>query len=135
MPEHDITRETRHPQSMRLINEAKAIYGSYNKLSQALGVPWSSIAAITSGRKPVSPALAVLLAEKLARDPLLTVALVSLDADRSDWQRRVWARYARDAAECVEAAVTSGLAGRQMPPRARAPPSTRPRGRAGRAGG
>lgn len=83
---------------MRLMNEARAIYGSYHKVSQALGVPWSSVAAITSGRKPMPAALAVLIAEKLALDPLVTVARISLDADRSSWQRQVWARYARDAA-------------------------------------
>lgn len=82
---------------MALMNEARAIYGSYNRVAQALGVPWSSIAAITSGRKPMPAALAVLIAEKLARDPLVTLARVSMDADRSDWQRTVWARYARDA--------------------------------------
>lgn len=83
---------------MALMNEARTIYGSYHRVAQALGVPWSSIAAITSGRKPMPAALAVLIAEKLARDPLVAVARISMDADRSSWQREVWERYARDGA-------------------------------------
>lgn len=88
---HDVTSETRFPQSLALMDEAKAIYGSYNKAAQAFGVPWSTVAQITSRRKPMPAALAAMIALRIGRDPLQAIAAVEIEA-ATPWQAEAWNR-------------------------------------------
>jgi len=85
----DVTTATRYPQSMALMEEMKSICGSYNKASKKLGVPWSTVAMITSGRKPMPIAMAVKCAILLGRDPLLTLAQIE-EEHTAGWIREVW---------------------------------------------
>jgi len=85
----DVTRATRYPTSMALMNEMRSIHGSYNKASKALGIPWATVAMVTSGAKPLPIAAAVKIAKILARDPLVTLAQVEAE-HTSGWIQSVW---------------------------------------------
>lgn len=89
--EQGVTSGTRFAQSMALMDEMKAIAGSYNKASKLLGIPWSTVAMITSGRKPMPIAMAVKCAILLGRDPLLTLAQIE-EEHTEGWIREVWRR-------------------------------------------
>lgn len=78
------------------MNEAKAIYGSYNKAAHALGVPWSTVASITSGRARMPAALAALIALQMGRDPLEAVASVEMET-ATPWQVKTWRKLLTSA--------------------------------------
>jgi len=92
--QHGVTSATRYPQSMALMEELRTIYGSYNKASKGLGIPWATLAMVTSNRKPLPVAAAVKIAEKLALDPLVTIARVEAEHTKG-WIQDVWLRIAR----------------------------------------
>lgn len=87
---------TRFPQSYGLLLDARCLYGSFNKTAKHYGVPWSTVAAISSGKKPMPAALAAVIATELGRDPLAAVASVELEAAATPWQREVWRRFLTD---------------------------------------
>lgn len=75
--------------SMELIDEMKAMHGSYNKASKALGIPWATLAMVTSGRKPLPVAAVVKIAKILALDPLLAVAECEAEHAKG-WIAETW---------------------------------------------
>lgn len=85
----DVTIGTKYPQSIALMDELRAIAGSYNKASKLLGVPWSTVGMITSGRKPMPVAMAIKASYMLGRDPLREVAQIEAE-HTNGWLREVW---------------------------------------------
>jgi hypothetical protein len=84
-----VTTAARYRASIELIDEMKMIHGSYNKVSKALDMPWSTLAMVTSGRKPLPIAAVVRIAQTLARNPLIEIAKVEAE-HTSGWIQKVW---------------------------------------------
>jgi hypothetical protein len=86
---------------MALMEELRAIHGSYNKAAKAMGVPWSTVAMITCGSKPMPIAMCLIAARILGRDPLQTIASVEYEHTKG-WIQDAWGKVLRDhEAECV----------------------------------
>lgn len=80
-----------------LLNEGKHLHGSYAALARALGVPWSTMAMVSSGRMPPSPALVLGLSLMLGRAPLQDLARVELQAGRDTWSGKLWRKLLDEA--------------------------------------
>lgn len=101
-----------------LLEEVKALYGSYKQASMKLGIPWSTFAAVSSKTKPPSPALTVTLSIALSRDPLPDLARVEAEVDRDTWSKLTWQRLAGEAKVVSRRIFIPGKEGRPPIPRA-----------------
>lgn len=85
-----------HPNSLRLLTDAAKVCGGLNQFAKRFGIPWSTVANVSSGRTPMPPAMAVAAADVLGWRPIDAIASVLLEHRPGTWETALWLRLARE---------------------------------------
>lgn len=85
-----------YPHAKRLLTDAAQVCGGLNQFAKRFGIPWSTVANVSSGRSPMPPAMAVAAASVLGWATLDAIAYVMIETRPATWETPLWLRLLQD---------------------------------------